>query len=168
MLPVVLLGIGAFAAALVVAFGRHPATRVLAQDACAQPSSSGCPIELDAIAQAAITDPAATHNWLLNVPGTNDIVVALGNLGGDYQLWVYGPDNSLLGISNNPGNANEEVRATNVGTGTYWIVVDSPSGQASELPYTLFATNAAPQAAPAPAPTFSSYSAPAPRTFLPY
>jgi hypothetical protein len=74
----------------------------------------------------------------------------------------------LLGISNNAGNVNEELRATNIGTGTYWIVVDSPSGQVSEAPYTLFAAAAPPPEAPAPAPAFSTYAAPPPRTFLPY
>jgi hypothetical protein len=168
MFPVLFLGIGAFAAALFVAFTRQPAPHVLAQPTCSQPSSDGCRIELEYVAQGSITEPTAKHNWLLNVQVNTDVVVALGNLAGDYQLWVYGPDNSLLGISNNPGNANEEVRATNVGTGTYWVVVDSPSGQVSEAPYTLFAIAAAPQEGPAAAPTFGSYTTQPARTFLPY
>lgn len=168
-IPILLLGVGAFALALVAGLARSPAPRVRAQETCVQPSAAGCPLELDTVAQAAITEPGAVHNWLLNVQVPNEILVSLGNVGGDYQLWVYGPDNSLLGISNNPGTENELLNVPNVGPGTYWIVVDSPKGETSDLPYALFAVAVPPpEAAPAPAPSFSTYAAPGPRGFLPY
>ena len=169
-LPVVLLGISAFAIALFLStLTRDPVVRVLAQTPCAQPSAAGCPMELDLLAEGVIAEPTAVHNWLLNVPVTNNVVVTLGSLAADYQLWVYGPDNSLLGISNNPGIASETVNATNVGPGTYWIVVDSPSGATAEQPYALFAVAQAGDAVPAPAPVFRTYDpTPGPRTFLPY
>jgi hypothetical protein len=169
-LPIALLGISAFTLALFVnTLTRGPVVRVLAQTPCAQPSSEGCPMELDLLAEAVIAEPTAVHNWLLNVPGSNNIIVTLGSLAADYQLWVYGPDNSLLGISNNPGIASETVNATNVGPGTYWIVVDSPSGEIAEQPYALFAVAPATEPLPEPAPVFRTYEpTPGPRTFLPY
>jgi hypothetical protein len=169
-LPIVLLGVSAFTLALFfTTLTRGPAVRVLAQTPCAQPSSAGCPMELDILAEAVISEPTAVHNWLLNVPLTNDITITLGSLAADYQLWIYGPDNSLLGISNNPGTASETINATNVGPGTYWVVVDSPSGAIAEQPYALFAVAPSVEPLPVPAPVFRVYEpTPGPRTFLPY
>ncbi len=76
----------------------------------------------------------------------------------------------MLGTSNNPGTADEQLRVSNVGQGTYWIVVDSPAGETSDLPYALIGVAAAPPEEAAPAPVqFSSYQTPPPaRPFLPY
>jgi len=170
MLIALLFGAGAFAIGLATALTRGPILPVHAQDTCVQPSSTGCPMEISFVAQSAIMDPAQSDNWLLNVNIPDELLVSLGTLGGDYQLAVYGPNNALLGISNNPGTTNEELRIPNAGQGTYWIVVDSPAGQVSELPYALIAVAAAPlePAAPAAVP-FGAYEAPPPaRTFTPY
>ena len=170
MLLAMLLGAGAFAVGLVTAVTRGPVLPVHAQDTCVQPSSSGCSIELSFVGQSVISQPTQVDNWLLNVNVPNEIVVSLGGLGADYQLWVYGPDNSLLGISNNPGTADEVLRVPNVGPGAYWIVVDSPAGQVSDLPYAVIGVAAAaPEAAAPAAVPFGTYEGPPPaRTFLPY
>ena len=171
MLVIAFVGIAAFAVGASTTLWRAPAPGAHAQEACAQPSESGCPMELQTPVGAALNDGTTTHNWLLNVTNDLNFTVALTNLYADFQLWVYGPDNSLLGLSNNPSTQDELLIIGNIGTGTYWIVVDSPSGEASEEPYTLVAT-----AAPAPAPpvpgatpsTLSPYGTPLPRIILPY
>ena len=57
-------------------------------------------MELNSQVTAALTDPAAIHNWLLRVPVNNDFTVVLTQLPGDYELSVWGPDGQLLGSSN--------------------------------------------------------------------
>ncbi len=171
MLVIAFVGIAAFAVGVFTTQWSAPATGALAQEACAQPSASGCPMELQTPVGAALNDATTTHNWLLNVTNGQDFTVALTNLFADYQLWVYGPDNSLLGLSNNPSTQDEVLTVSNIGIGSYWIVVDSPSGEASEEPYTLVVTTVAAPAPPVPGATpstLSPYGTPLPQTFLPY
>jgi hypothetical protein len=99
-------------------------------------------MSLDSTVQAAITDPAAAHKWLLNVSDSADFTVTLKNLPGDYHFAVYGPDSALLAESADPGTADKSVNITNQGIGAYSITIDS-AGDASETPYTLIAANVA-------------------------
>ena len=169
MLAIAFVGIAAFAVGAFTTLWRAPAPGAHAQDACAQPSASGCPMEIQTPVQAALNDATTTHNWLLNVTNDLNFTVALTNLYADFQLWVYGPDNSLLGLSNSPSTQDEVLTVGNIGTGTYWIVVDSPSGEASEEPYNLVATTVATPAPTGPTPsTLSPYGTPLPVPFLPY
>jgi hypothetical protein len=161
---VILAGIAAFAIALLITLSRTPAPGAHAQDSCSQPSDGGCPMELNGSVSAALTDPTAVHNWLLRVPVNNDFTVVLTQLSGDYRLSVWGPDGTLIGSSNFGGTEDEIVLVTNTGTGSYRIVVDSPSGDASSDPYLLLATATGEVvpfdpygAVPPPAVTFSPY-----------
>ena len=161
---VVFVGVAAFVIGLFAAPTGTPQPAALAQDGCLELASTGCPLEIGNPVGAALTSPTATHNWLLNVAAGLDFTVTLMAPPADYQLWVYGPDGSLRGISNNPGTQDENVQVTNTGGGTYWIVVDSPLGEWTTSPYALIATTE-PAAVP-----FDSYSAPPPppRPFGPY
>jgi len=177
--PVALVGIAVFAAGLLVSLAQNPSLGVHAQTDCVQPADGGCPMQLNISVQAAIDDPTVTDIWLLNVPVTNDFVVLLTNLPGDYEVWVYSPNGSLLGMADSNGTDDKVVQVSNAGTGTYTIQVDSANGDSSEDRYTLVAISA-PQllpvpptpgdvVVPTPAPVtvpFNSYSTPS--TFLPY
>jgi hypothetical protein len=170
-LAIVLAGIAAFTVGLSAVFWKAPASEAQAQEICAQPSQTGCPMQLDIPVAAALNDPATTHNWLLNVITQNDLRIVLTNLPADYQLWVYGPGDSLLALSNNPGTQDEVVNVGFIGIGFYWIVIDSPSGESSELPYTLNATPVAfadPATAVATPSGLDPYGTPVPRVILPY
>ncbi|MEA2640335.1 MAG: hypothetical protein QOF51_1729 [Chloroflexota bacterium] len=184
-LAVILTGIVVFALGLVASLRAAPPTRVHAQDdtgaSCTQPSDQGCPIDYNTPVQAALNDSATTHNWLIAVPPGVDLNVTLTDLSGNYELLVYGPepDFPLLGQSDNPDLQDETIAATNVGTGTYWITIDSPSGDASDAPYTLLVQpvmqtpalvgtpEPVPTAGPTPAP-FKVYGTPVARPILPY
>ncbi|MEA2641382.1 MAG: hypothetical protein QOF51_2776 [Chloroflexota bacterium] len=181
-LTVILAAITIFAVGLMVSLSSTSSMRAHAQSDCSQPASDGCPVDLNSLVQASLTDASTTHNWLVNVQVANDFTVTLTNLPGDYEVTVYGPDPDyvLLGQSNNPGTQDEVVGVSNIGPGTYWITVDSPSGDASDDPYTLLvtsvpvvveATPAPANEAPTPGPTavsFGAYGTPVTRPFLPY
>ena len=171
MLVVAFVGIAAFAVGALATNWQAPISGAHAQEGCLQPSASGCSIQFQTAVRAALNDATTAHNWLLNVTDGVDFTIALTTLAADLQLSVYGPDSSLLGISNNPGTQDEVLTVSSAGPGTYWIVIDSPSGEASEEPYTLVATTAGAPAAPAGGPTpstLSPYGTPVPQTFLPY
>ena len=86
-------------------------------------------------------DPTVAHNWLVDVPEATDFYVVAANLPADLQVWVYSPEGGLLRQSNRPGYTEEIVQVSNVGAGTYWIVVDSPGGDYNPRdPYTFLAT----------------------------
>jgi hypothetical protein len=170
-LAITLVGIAAFAVGLSAVLWRDPASDARAQEICTQPLDTGCPMQIDIPVTAALNDPTTTHNWLLNVIVQFDLRIVLTNLPADYQLWVYGPDNSLLALSNNPGTEDEVVNVGFIGVGYYWIVIDSPSGESSDAPYTLNATTVAPVSAPTAVGTpagLDPYGTPIPRVILPY
>lgn len=146
---VILVGLAVFGGGLLAALLRGPSPAVRAQDECVQPAVSGCPMALNSAVEAALGDPTVTHNWLLSVADANEFTVILTNLPGDYGLSVYGPDDSLLGTQNAAGTEDEVLWIGDAAAGTYWVVVDSPSGESSEAAYTLIAT--------APIVPFSAY-----------
>ena len=154
---VVLSGIAAFGIGLFAVFSGAPSPRVLAQSDCAQPSADGCPMALDSTVSAALSDASATHKWQLNVSDSADFTVTLKNLPADYQVSVAGPDGTALGSSSNPGTQDEIVQITNVGVGTYIVTITSQSGDASDQPYTLIASNVSLTTVAVPA---ASYDAP--------
>jgi len=161
---VILSGIAAFVAALSFTLLRASAPGAYAQVSCSQPSSAGCPMELNSSVSAALTDPTAVHSWLLRVPVNNDFTVVLTQLSADYELSVWGPDGALVGSSNFGATEDEVIGVTNKGTGTYRIVVDSASGESSADPYLLLATTVSEiipfdpyGPLPPPATTFSPY-----------
>ncbi|HZT05799.1 MAG TPA: PPC domain-containing protein [Chloroflexota bacterium] len=160
----VLAGLSAFAIGMFANAVLIADPRAEAQDDCTQPSDSGCPMGMNTPFQAALTDPSTQHTWLLDVADTTDFTVTLTNLAGDYELTVYGPDGSLYGSSDNGGTQDEVVPVTNLGVGTYTVVVDSLSGDSSDTPYTVIATQAAP---PTPI-TFTTYGTPVPKSFSSY
>jgi len=134
------------------------------QNTCTQPSESGCPIALDATVTATLSDATVSHNWLLNVTDSADFTVYLTNLPANYQLWVYGPDGSLLGLSNNDGTTDEKIVVPNKGVGTYWVTVNSQNGDVNASPYTMYSsTVAATTVIP-----IASYEAPVPARFGSY
>ncbi len=154
---VLLAGITAFAVGFLALQPGVPRTNVHAQTDCTQPSEAGCPIALESTITASLTEGTATHNWLLNVNDSSDFTVNLTNLPGNYQLWVYAPNNDLLGLSTNDGTTDEKVQVTNQGVGVYWVTVNSQNGDANEAPYTLFSSTMA-RTVVVPA---ASYDAPA-------
>lgn len=143
---IILVGAAAFAVGLTTMFFRGPTpgarAQAVEQTDCVQPSEDGCWVALDVPVQAILNDPSVAHNWLVDIPEGMDFSVAAANLPADLQLWVYGPDGSLLHHSNKPGYLDEIVQVSNAGAGAYWIVVDSPGGEAGNDPYTLLATPA--------------------------
>ena len=143
---IILVGLGAFAIGLTAMLFRGTPSIARAQPAipsdCAQPSDPGCPLTLEAPAQAVLNDPTVAHNWVVDIPEGLDFTVAVANLPADLEVWVYGPDGVLLVQSNRSGYQDEIVRVSNVGAGTYQIVVDSPAGDWGTDPYTVLATTA--------------------------
>lgn len=164
---VILVGVAAFGFGVATIFFRAPTpgarAQAVAPSDCAQPSEEGCWISLEVPTQATPNEPLVAHNWLVDVPEGTDFFVAVANLPADLEVWVYGPDGSLLIQSNRPGYVDEIVPVANVGAGTYWIMVDSPSGDASNEPYTLLATTATLSVEQ----TFDVYGHPT-QFFLPY
>jgi hypothetical protein len=134
-----------------------------AEPECRQPAESGCPMAIGRLARAAMSQVGVTHNWILDLGVNNDLTVTLFNLPTDLQLSVYGPNDSLLGQVSDLGVTQEVLQITNVGTGTYWISVDSPNGGSSPEPYMLIATLVAPEVAP-----FMPYEQLPPAQFTPY
>ena len=64
----------------------------------------------------------------------------LVNQPGNYELWVYAPDNTLLGISSDDAIVDRKVQVTNQGVGNYWVVIKSHNGDCSANPYTLYSS----------------------------
>ena len=143
-LAVVVIGLAAFALGLATMAVRGPGHGAHAQDLppgyCAQPNPDGCVLFFETPAQSMLNDPTAAHTWLIDVPDATDFYVAVANLPADLEVWVYGPDNSLLAQSNRPGLQDEIVRVNGAGAGTYSIIVDSPNGDSSIDLYTVLAT----------------------------
>lgn len=145
---IILVGLAAFAVGLTTMFFRASTPGAHAQSAvptdCPQPNEAGgCWITLDFPVLAIYNDPSVAHTWFVDVPEAVDFSVAIANLPADLEVWVYAPDGSIIAQSNRPGYQDEIVQIINVGAGTYSIVVDSPSGQSSNDPYTVLATTAA-------------------------
>jgi hypothetical protein len=143
----ILIGVAAFGFALAMMLFRGAAPAVRAQTpvdyGCTQPNPDGCAIPLEVPVLAVPNDPTVAHNWLVDVPEATDFFVVAANLPADLQVWVYSPGGSLLRQSNRPGYTEEIVQVSNVGAGTYWIVVDSPGGDYNlRDPYTFLATTA--------------------------
>jgi hypothetical protein len=144
----VLVGLAAFGLGLLMMLLRTPPPGAHAQGAvptdCPQANpDGGCWITLDLPVLAVYNDASVAHTWLVDVPEAVDFSVAVANLPADLEVSVFGPDGSLIAQSNRPGYQDEVVQIINVGPGTYSIVVDSPSGQSSNDPYTVLATTAA-------------------------
>ncbi|MBM2812877.1 MAG: uncharacterized protein HW416_3636 [Chloroflexi bacterium] len=76
------------------------------------------------------------------------------DLPADFRMYLYGPDNSLVGLSDNLGRADEVFEVLDAIVGRYQLVVDSPRGEAADSPYQLMwswsgeGTNPAVAAAP--------------------
>jgi hypothetical protein len=141
MVMAVISGIAAFAVGVLVTFSGAPSPRVLAQSDCTQPSGDGCPMALDSTVSAAMNDASASHKWLLNVSDSADFVVTLKNLPADYKATVASPDGTPLGEASAAGTADKSVQITNAGIGAYTVTITSQSGDASDSPYTLIASN---------------------------
>ena len=143
---IVLAGIAAFGLGLLTMLLRAPTPGAHAQGAvpsdCPNLNPDGCAITFEVPALAIINDPAMVHTWLVDVPEGQDFSAAAANLPADFELSVYGPDGTLIALSNRPGYQDEILNITNVGAGTYSLVVDSPGGDWSSDAYTVLATTA--------------------------
>ena len=137
------IGIAAFGLGLLTILFRGPAPGAHAQGVIlndCQPNPDGCWVSLEVPVQSVITDPSVAHTWLVDIPEGTDFSAAAANLPADFRLSVYGPDGGLITLVDHSGYQDEIVQVTNRGAGTYSLVVDSPSGQVSEDPYTFLAT----------------------------
>lgn len=157
----IIVGIAVFVAGLVASLSRGTGPGVHAQPDCVQPAESGCPLGLNNIVQASLTDATSTHNWLLEVPTGDDFILTLTSVPGDYDLTVYGPDSSLRGVAEGVGASDKMIQVGNIGVGTYWVTVSSPRGDASATPYTLIAASMVTI-------PFTTYGAPPTSPFTPY
>ncbi|MBM2812879.1 MAG: hypothetical protein HW416_3638, partial [Chloroflexi bacterium] len=82
-------------------------------------------------------DPEGAHLWSIDVPSVGDLRVVMSDLPADYRIYLYGPDRSLVGLSDNPGRTDEVVEVGDAAAGRYQLVVDSPRGEAAGSPYQL-------------------------------
>lgn len=88
----------------------------------------------------AVLSPDGGHYWLLAVPELGNLHMTLGELGADYRIYLYGPDSTLVGLSDNPGDSAESIEIPGAGPGLYVVIVDSPRSEFSDRPYYLAAS----------------------------
>lgn len=154
--------------ALTVVAGGDPGASVRAEPLhlsratqCIQPSPAGCPLGPEEPASGVLRDPDAAHQWWLTVPSAGRISLLLTDLDVDLRLYVYAPDGTLVGVSQNDGLTPESLQFDAVQQGAYGVFVDSPRGERSALPYRLVASFA-----PSGGPTLADPSLPPPGTVL--
>ncbi|MES2429732.1 MAG: zinc-dependent metalloprotease family protein [Bacteroidota bacterium] len=97
--------------------------------------ATGAPIS------AAIGSSTDVDYYKIVTTATGNITVALSNLPGDYDLYVYNSAGTQLGLSENASTNNESVALTGQAAGTYYIKVIGYSGAFSTtVCYSLNAT----------------------------
>ncbi len=102
--------------------------------------------------------PQGDEDWFaVELASAETIYLDLYNLLADYDLALFGADNTILAESDNGGTANEHIEYLVSSTGTYYIRVLGFSGAWSEAGYTLSnEIGAAPTNTPTPSPTPTS------------
>lgn len=173
-----LVGIGLFAVTVLWPFAQNASLASQAsllafqEPECVQPADVGCPIFFGAPASAVLDDNGVTHLWLLFVPEGTSFEVWLTDLPTPYELALYAPDDSLLGIATNEDSDLVLLALEAAGEGQYSITVASPFGELTGDPYTLLAASAAPSepaaAPPAPGPAATPVPTATPSVRDPY
>lgn len=107
---------------------------------CTQPSLGGCPLENGRTSTVVLTDADQAHLWRLSLAAPSTLRVLLTGLQADYRLYVYGPDGSLVGISDNRGVIDEVVVILGARAGEYQAFVDSPAGEVTSAAYGILAS----------------------------
>src|SRR4051812_24406503 len=73
---------------------------------CDPTGADGCPLTPGQPAQATLSSVGESHVWVIDLRDGTPFLVQVANPPLDLRLYAYGPDGSLLGVSDNPVSAS--------------------------------------------------------------